>query len=98
METIQSLMPAGSLRRLSSALADMGIDTNSDAVRLLLSSILGLVLLYALSAVFRGAKKPELPWVGRNTRAWFFPRTRTRLWTMLNYEEALKLAYDKVCD
>ncbi|OAL24026.1 hypothetical protein AYO20_10771 [Fonsecaea nubica] len=38
---------------------------------------------------------PDLPWVARNDRAWVLRNLRTRLWCSINYEEALRRAYDQ---
>ncbi|KIW80965.1 hypothetical protein Z517_03988 [Fonsecaea pedrosoi CBS 271.37] len=38
---------------------------------------------------------PDLPWVARNDRAWVLRDLRTRLWCSINYEEALRRAYDQ---
>ncbi|KAH0831706.1 cytochrome P450 [Fonsecaea pedrosoi] len=38
---------------------------------------------------------PDLPWVARNDRAWVLCDLRTRLWCSINYEEALRRAYDQ---
>ncbi|OAP59844.1 hypothetical protein AYL99_04846 [Fonsecaea erecta] len=38
---------------------------------------------------------PDLPWVARNDRAWILPGLRTRLWCSVNYEEALRRAYEQ---
>ncbi|EXJ92197.1 hypothetical protein A1O3_00747 [Capronia epimyces CBS 606.96] len=62
----------------------------------LILAILALSLYHFYSRA-RSKKSPSLEalaWVGRNDAAWFFPNTRARLWNMMNYEKALKLAYD----
>ncbi|KIW32981.1 uncharacterized protein PV07_04487 [Cladophialophora immunda] len=38
---------------------------------------------------------PDLPWVARNDKAWILRDLRTRLWCLINYEEALRRAYDQ---
>lgn len=44
------------------------------------------------------ADTKSLPWVGRPEKIarWVLPNTRARLWNMINYERALKEAYEKV--
>ncbi len=39
---------------------------------------------------------PDLPWVARSEKAWIFGNFRTRWWCSMNYEEALRRAYDQV--
>ncbi|KAL2417885.1 Cytochrome P450 monooxygenase [Exophiala dermatitidis] len=43
------------------------------------------------------ADTKSLPWVGRPDKVarWVLPNTRARLWNMINYEKALKEAYEK---
>ncbi|KAJ9609815.1 hypothetical protein H2200_006144 [Cladophialophora chaetospira] len=59
-----------------------------------------LLLLALIVAVIRrriamDAALPDLPWVARNDKAWLLRDFRLRLWCSMNYEEALKMAYDQ---
>jgi hypothetical protein len=71
--------------------------------RLLICFLAVLMVVYLAQAILGRRKNdqasalPELPWVGRSENAWFLTNTRARFWTMLNYEEALRIAYEKVC-
>ena len=56
------------------------------------------VVIYVISLV-RGKSKslPDLPWVAENDKAWILRDFRTRWWCTMNYEDALRKAYDEVC-
>ncbi|KIW95735.1 uncharacterized protein Z519_04320 [Cladophialophora bantiana CBS 173.52] len=57
--------------------------------------ILRLLLLLLRRNSRLGPLPPDLPWVARNEKAWVLRDLRTRLWCLLNYEEALRRAYDQ---
>lgn len=64
----------------------------------LIVGVAGVVVYLIVSHFARRPNKtklPDLPWVGKNSTAWF-ASLRTRWWTMLNYERALELAYREV--
>ncbi len=59
--------------------------------------VLSLIYVLAASRICSTALgASSLPRVGRNHRKLWFPALRTRWWTLMHYDEALKLAYDEV--
>ena len=74
-------------------------DTSDPDTRFLLGAVLFVVLVCGLFLIgFRRRKSrslPDVPWVGRDKIQWF-SKLRARTWTTVNYETALREAYDKV--
>lgn len=70
-------------------------------LKVLIISVLVAVIFISLLLLTRNRRSSsdalsKLPWVGRDNRKWF-AKLRTRTWTTVNYEGALKEAYDTVC-
>jgi hypothetical protein len=74
-------------------------DTTSDHTVLIYAGAFAVVLI-CLYLLFKRRNVglnalQKLPWVGRDNRKWL-ANLRTRTWTTVNYELALKTAYDTV--
>ena len=85
-------------KRVSFIKREIPPTNDRDAVFLIVATAAFLVLLCGLLVV-RSRRKtnalPNVPWVGRDRHKWF-SKLRARTWTTVNYETALKEAYDKV--
>jgi hypothetical protein len=71
---------------------------NDRELSLLISVITAVVILLigffiARSRRRRSGRLPNIPWVGRDRRRWF-SKFRARAWTTVNYEAALRDAYE----
>ncbi|KIX02230.1 uncharacterized protein Z518_08169 [Rhinocladiella mackenziei CBS 650.93] len=76
------------------ALFTKDIDRENVLLLLVVASVVFLIVFISLKGQRNSSSRPDLPWVGRNEKAWFIRNIRTRLWNMMNYEQALRLAYD----
>ena len=74
-----------------------GLLDDVNILHIIAVALLSLVVTFLVARHRRNAhaSSPDVPWVHRNPRKWF-SKLRTRTWTTLHYEAALKEAYNVV--